>query len=185
MKRAAIGVLLVSLLAGSAAMAGQGYRGNPDYREPPRASDNDHHDNGHHDNDHRDNDYRDHDRRDNDHRGWDRDDRDRGHDHNYRPSPPPRVVYRPAPPPRVVYRPAPPPRWAAYSYPRGYYGHSWHRGERLPVAYYEPRYVIGNYHDCGLRAPPYGYHWVRVNNDAVLAAVATGVVLDVTFHLFG
>jgi Ni/Co efflux regulator RcnB len=29
-----------------------------------------------------------------------------------------------------------------------------------------------------------GYHWVRVNNDAVLAAVATGVVLDVAFNLF-
>jgi len=36
-----------------------------------------------------------------------------------------------------------------------------------------------------LRAPPVGYHWVRVNNDAVLAAVAIGVVLDVAFHLFG
>ena len=34
------------------------------------------------------------------------------------------------------------------------------------------------------RAPPVGYHWVRVNNDAVLAALATGVVLDVAFNLF-
>ena len=167
MKRAAVGVLLVSLFAGSAAMAGQGFRGNPDYREPPRASVDDHRDN-----DYRDHDRRDNDRRDNDHRGWDRDDRGSGHS------------FRPSPPPRVVYRPAPPPRWAAYSYPRGYYAHTWHRGERLPIGYYEPRYVIGDYNDCGLRAPPFGYHWVRVNNDAVLAAVATGVVLDVAFNLF-
>ena len=143
MKRAAVGVLLVSLFAGSAAMAHEG----------------------------------DHDRRD-----WDRD--HRGSLHDYRPAPP-RFVYRPAPPPRVVYHPAPPPRWAAYSPPRGYYGHTWRRGERLPVTYYTPRYVIGNYHECGLRAPPVGYHWVRVNDDAVLAAVATGVVVDVAFHLFG
>src|SRR5689334_13293721 len=145
MKRAAVGVLLVSLVAGSAAMAHDG----------------------------------DHDRRGD----WDRDHHSY-HDRDYRPAPPPRVVYRPAPPPRVVYRPAPPPRWAAYSQPRGYYAHTWRRGERLPVAYYEPRYVIGNYRECGLRSPPVGYHWVRVNDDAVLAAVTTGVVLDVAFHLF-
>src|SRR5262245_21663388 len=116
MKRAALGLLLVSLFAGSAAMAGQGYHG-----DDRRDWDRDHH-----------GDYRDHDHRDY-----------RGDEHDYRPVPPPRVVYRPAPPPRVVYRPAPP-RWGMYSPPRGYYVHSWRRGERLPVAYYEPRYVIGN-----------------------------------------
>jgi Ni/Co efflux regulator RcnB len=147
MKRAAIGVLLVSLFAGSAAMAGQGYRSTLDHRAPPRASVNEH-------------------------RDWDRD--HRGHERDFRPAPPRRVVvYRRAPVRYVVYQP-----------PRGYYSHSWRRGERLPYAYYEPRYVIGNYRDCGLRAPPYGYHWVRFDQDAVLAAVATGVVLDVAFHLF-
>jgi Ni/Co efflux regulator RcnB len=138
-------------------MAGQGYHG-----DDRRDWDRDHH-----------GEYRDY----RDHRDY------RGHEHDYRPAPPPRIVYRPAPPPRVVYRPAPP-RWGVYSPPRGYYAHSWRRGERLPVAYYAPRYVIGNYHECGLRVPPRGYHWVRVNNDAVLAAVATGVVLDVALNLF-
>ncbi|HVY82148.1 MAG TPA: RcnB family protein [Steroidobacteraceae bacterium] len=160
MKRAAIGVLLVSLFAGSVAMAGQGYRPTPDHRDPPHELTANHRD-AHHD--------------------WDRD--HRGHD--YRPAPKPHYVYRPAPAPVVVYRPAPPRRWVAYSPPPGYYAHTWRRGERLPVAYYAPRYVIVDYHECGLRAPPVGYHWVRVNNDAVLAAVATGVVLDVAFHLFG
>ena len=90
-------------------------------------------------------------------------------------------VYRPAP--RVIYRA--PARYGVYHRPAGYYEHSWRRGERLPVAYYQRPYVIGNYHDCGLRAPPRGYQWVRVNGDAVLAGIATGVVLESVFHIFG
>lgn len=90
-------------------------------------------------------------------------------------------VYRPAP--RVVYRA--PARYGVYHRPAGYYEHTWRRGERLPVAYYQRPYVIANYHDCGLRAPPRGYQWVRVNGDAVLAGIATGVVLESVFHIFG
>jgi Ni/Co efflux regulator RcnB len=151
MKRAAVvGTILVSLMAGTAAMAGPGFHGAPDHRDPPRASFHDRHDgnaNGRYDG------------------------RGRYDDHRY------------APPPRVVYRPAPR-YYGHYVQPRGYVTHRWSRGERLPVAYYAPRYVVANYRDCGLRSPPVGYHWVRVNNDAVLAAVATGVVLDVAFNLF-
>ena len=62
--------------------------------------------------------------------------------------------------------------------------HDWRRGERLPDAYYAPSYVVGDYRAYGLREPPYGYHWVRVNGDVVLAAVATGVVLDVVYNAF-
>jgi Ni/Co efflux regulator RcnB len=54
----------------------------------------------------------------------------------------------------------------------------------LPRAYYAPQYVVVNYRERGWRAPPRGYHWVRVNNDVVLAAVATGVVLDILFNQF-
>jgi Ni/Co efflux regulator RcnB len=74
--------------------------------------------------------------------------------------------------------------WGTYYRPHGYAPRYWRRGDRLPVAYYGPRYVIGNYYDCGLRAPPYGYHWVRVDHDVVLAAIATGVVLDVIYNQF-
>jgi Ni/Co efflux regulator RcnB len=163
MKRAAVvGTILVSLMAGTAAMAGQGSHGAPDHRDPPRASFHDRHD-------------RNHDGR-YDYRGR-YDDRGRydnlGRYDNRRYAPPPRVVYRPAPRYDGHYLP-----------PRGYVVHRWSRGERLPVGYYAPRYVVADYRDCGLRAPPMGYHWVRVNNDAVLAAVATGVVLDVAFNLF-
>jgi Ni/Co efflux regulator RcnB len=42
-------------------------------------------------------------------------------------------------------------------------------------------YDYGRY---GLHSPPYGYHWVRVDTDVVLAAIATGVILDVAFNHF-
>jgi Ni/Co efflux regulator RcnB len=88
--------------------------------------------------------------------------------------------YRPGPP-RAVHRA---PRFRAYHRPHGYRAHRWVRGERLPVAYYARPYVIADYRTCGLRVPPRGYHWVRVDGDAVLAAVATGIVLDTVFHVF-
>jgi len=158
MKRAAVGILLVSLFAGTA-MAGQGYRGPQDHREPPRAQHQD--------------------RWNDDHRNdgrWDHDRRDgRRDDHR---------DFRRVPPPRVVYRPAPL-RYGYYHPPRGYYVHQWRRGERLPYAFYQRPYVIADYGHCGLRRPPVGYHWVRVNHDAVLAVIATGVVLDVAYNIFG
>jgi Ni/Co efflux regulator RcnB len=77
------------------------------------------------------------------------------------------------------------PGWyGGYHRPHGYYSHRWLRGERLPVTYYSRSYVIDDYRDCGLRVPPRGYHWVRVDGDAVLAAVATGIVLDTVLHVF-
>jgi Ni/Co efflux regulator RcnB len=71
-----------------------------------------------------------------------------------------------------------------YPAPRGYYGHDWRRGERLPGAYYERPYVVRDYRDYRLYAPPRGCQWIRVNNDVVLAAIATGVVLDVLHDLY-
>jgi Ni/Co efflux regulator RcnB len=35
-----------------------------------------------------------------------------------------------------------------------------------------------------LYAPPRGYSWVRVDSDIVLAALATGLVLDVVHNEF-
>jgi len=67
------------------------------------------------------------------------------------------------------------------------YGHEhrhWSRGERLPVAYYAPRHIVNDYRVYHLHRPPRGYHWVRVGADAVLAAVATGIVLDVVYDRF-
>ncbi len=57
-------------------------------------------------------------------------------------------------------------------------GHAkqWRLGERLPstVVYYElPRDVI-----VRLGPPPRGYRYVRVDNDILLLAIGTGLVLD-------
>ena len=88
--------------------------------------------------------------------------------------------YRPAP--RAAYRA--PARYGAYYRPHDYYTHRWIRGERLPLAFYARPYVVDDFYGYGLYAPPRGYHWVRVDGDAVLAAVATGIVLDTVFHAF-
>jgi Ni/Co efflux regulator RcnB len=66
----------------------------------------------------------------------------------------------------------------------GYRDHEWRRGERLPIAYYSEPYVVRDFGAYRLRPPPWGYHWVRVNNDVVLAAIATGIVLDVVYNCF-
>ena len=71
-----------------------------------------------------------------------------------------------------------------YHRPRGYKAHKWHKGERLPAEYRTKVYVVEDYNSYRLRQPPRGYHWVRVDNDVVLTAIATGVVLEVVNELF-
>jgi len=71
-----------------------------------------------------------------------------------------------------------------YVVPRGYHVRSWQRGDRLPPAYYSSRYVINDYRAYRLYAPSRGQHWVRVNNDVLLTAVATGAVIAVVSGLF-
>src|SRR4051794_37093217 len=60
----------------------------------------------------------------------------------------------------------------------------WLRGERLPVPYYASPHIVHDYRGYDLRRPPRGCHWVRVGRDAVLAAMATGIVLDVVYDRF-
>jgi Ni/Co efflux regulator RcnB len=71
-----------------------------------------------------------------------------------------------------------------YVRPHGYYAHHWRRGDHLPPAYRGSAYVIPNPVVYHLRPAPRGYYWVRVDNNAVLAAVATGVVVSVSINLF-
>ena len=60
-----------------------------------------------------------------------------------------------------------------------WYKQRWNRGERIPVAYLEPRYYVEDYRTYGLRTPPDGYRWVRPMDDRyLLVQVATGLVLD-------
>jgi Ni/Co efflux regulator RcnB len=71
-----------------------------------------------------------------------------------------------------------------YVRPSGYYYRTWRHGDRLPRAYYSTRYVVHDYDVYHLRRPPRGYHWVRVDNDVLLTAVATGLVVSAAYGLF-
>lgn len=71
-----------------------------------------------------------------------------------------------------------------YVRPSGYYYRSWRYGDQLPRGYYSRRYVVNNYYAYHLRPPPRGYHWVRVDNDVVLAAIAGGLVVQAVFGIF-
>jgi Ni/Co efflux regulator RcnB len=56
----------------------------------------------------------------------------------------------------------------------------WRNGQRLPSQYYRnSNYYISDYGRYGLRQPPRGYRWVRADNDYVLAAIATGLIVQV------
>ncbi|HWU77322.1 MAG TPA: RcnB family protein [Rhodanobacter sp.] len=62
-------------------------------------------------------------------------------------------------------------------YPR--YEHvRWVRGHR----YYGPDYVVRNYGYYRLRPPPRGYRWIRADNDFLLVAITTGVILDMALR---
>jgi Ni/Co efflux regulator RcnB len=71
-----------------------------------------------------------------------------------------------------------------YQPPRGYQeSHQWRRGEKLPSSYRSKSYVV-DYRHYGLKAPPRGYQYVRVGNDVVLTAIATGLISSVIVQLF-
>ncbi len=62
---------------------------------------------------------------------------------------------------------------------RPHYRHTrWVRGHR----YYGPSYVVRDYGYYRLRPPPYGYHWVRADNDFLLVAISTGIILDLALR---
>lgn len=60
--------------------------------------------------------------------------------------------------------------------------HSFHRGGRLPPEYRNRQYVVENWRDHRLSAPPRGYHWVQVGGDYVLVAIATGIILQLLLN---
>lgn len=61
-------------------------------------------------------------------------------------------------------------------------GHNWHKGDRVPASYRDKRYEVTDWKARHLRQPPRGYHWVNVDGDYVLAAVATGVIADLLLN---
>ena len=60
------------------------------------------------------------------------------------------------------------------------HGHRWQRGQRLAAN--QRRFVVNDWNQRGLRAPPRGYRWVRENNnsgDFLLVAVASGLIASI------
>ena len=55
----------------------------------------------------------------------------------------------------------------------------WQRGQRLDARYRGNGYYVSDYRRHGLRAPPRGYRWQRVDDSYVLAAIATGLIASV------
>lgn len=55
----------------------------------------------------------------------------------------------------------------------------WAKGQRLDARYRADSYYVKDYRRHGLRQPPRGYRWQRVNDQYVLAAIATGLIASV------
>ena len=55
----------------------------------------------------------------------------------------------------------------------------WAKGQRLDARYRGNGYYVSDWRRHGLRAPPRGYRWQKVDDQYVLAAVATGLIASV------
>jgi Ni/Co efflux regulator RcnB len=60
--------------------------------------------------------------------------------------------------------------------------HDFRRGDRLPPEYRNRNYVVDDWRNHHLSAPPRGYHWVQVGGDYVLVAIATGIILQLLLN---
>lgn len=55
----------------------------------------------------------------------------------------------------------------------------WRRGGRVPAEYRGRNYVVNDWRAYRLQPPPRGYQWVGVGGDYVLAAVASGLIMQI------
>lgn len=62
--------------------------------------------------------------------------------------------------------------------------HQWSRGQRFDHRYASNYRVVDNYRAYNLQAPPYGYRYVRSNDDIVLVAIASGIIGAVFASIF-
>lgn len=77
-----------------------------------------------------------------------------------------------------------PPGGHPHGMPPGQAKKMWRSGERIPRAYYTERtYYIVDPARYQLRAPPPGYRWVLVEDDAYLVRRDTGLVADVVANV--
>ena len=57
--------------------------------------------------------------------------------------------------------------------------HNFYKGGRLPQEYRNRQYVVDNWRDHNLTAPPRGHHWIQTGADYVLVGTSTGVIAQV------
>lgn len=57
--------------------------------------------------------------------------------------------------------------------------HSFYKGGRLPQEYRNRQYVVDNWRDHNLTAPPRGHQWIQTGADYVLVSTSTGVIAKV------
>jgi Ni/Co efflux regulator RcnB len=72
---------------------------------------------------------------------------------------------------------------APYLPPVGFEMRVFEPGVRLPSAWVEPVYYVEHVH-YHLPPPPPQHRWVRVDDDVVLVALASGLVADIVYDLF-
>lgn len=75
-------------------------------------------------------------------------------------------------------------RAGSYLRPTGWFYHRWAYGEQLPRPFYVSRYWIAEYTQLGLTVPPGGYVWVRVDSDALMINMDSGIVLQAVYNIF-
>ena len=63
-----------------------------------------------------------------------------------------------------------------YNTNRHVQAHRWNRGDRFDSRYAMNYRVISNPYAYNLRPAPRGYRWVQSGNDAVLVAIASGII---------
>ena len=71
-----------------------------------------------------------------------------------------------------------------YRRPPHFFVRAWGFGDVLPPTWYGPEYMLADWWDYDLPAPPYGYAWVRVGDDALLVDGYSGRVVQVVRALF-
>lgn len=60
--------------------------------------------------------------------------------------------------------------------------HDMRRGGYLPQQYRSERYVVSDWRERRLSAPPRGSHWVSTGSDYLLVAIATGLIAQVLLN---
>ena len=70
-----------------------------------------------------------------------------------------------------------PPPASYYGLPGFRLGFSGRRGGYLPPFYRS--WALDDYYSYHLRRPPFGYHWVRIDNEFLLVSDSTGLIFDV------